>query len=399
MKRLTLQWRLILALIGVGLTVGGALLAGHTGEASSKGGVMLYEATVVAFMIAAASFLADALEVTPAIFEILFGLLIAVRGMHGDNLLGLLSLAGSVFLMYIAGLEIDPVLLRREFKNGFLIGGASVAVPLVAVYAVLYWRGYTGMQALLTGLGVSTTGVAIVYSIIKSIGMLRRRIGQLIFSSAMIADVIIVLSFTFLVSSKNLSLLLYFVFVLVFPVLFAKAIDWLPHSSAEAELRIIIAALIGASLLSEHVGIHAVLFAFILGIATRGFIEKRRLLEAKISGLTFGFLAPVFFVYAGMNAMPSSVGSSLKTALLLFVLSYTLKVASSYMALRVLTGVNDLRLASVFGARLTMSTVIAFTGQAAGILPPTLAGGIILSALLATITTAVLTRTAVTNEV
>jgi len=399
LKRLTLRWRLVLTLIGVGLAIGGALLAGHAGETSSKGGVMLYEATVVAFMIAAASFLADALAVTPAIFEILFGLLIAVRGMHGDNLLGLLSLAGSVFLMYIAGLEIDPTLLRREFKSGFLIGGASVVVPLVAVYTVLYWTGYTGMQALLTGLGVSTTGVAIVYSIIKSIGLLRRRIGQLIFSSAMIADVIVVLSFTFIVSSKNLSLLLYFAFVLVFPVLFAKAIDWLPHSSAEAELRIIIAALIGASLLSEHVGIHAVLFAFILGIATRGFIEKRRLLEAKISGLTFGFLAPVFFVYAGMNAMPSGVGSSLKTALLLFVMSYTLKVAASYMGLKILTGVGDLRLASVFGARLTMSTVIAFTGQAAGILSPTLAGAIILSALLATITTAVLTRTAVTNEV
>ena len=390
-RRSETSGKLLLIVLGVISMMSGFILSIIIGrESSHLHNADLLSLTAVAMLIAAASFYSDAIGVAPAIFEIVLGLAAAALGLHVGEPLTLLSLMGSVFLMYIAGLEIDPVLLRRNLGKSLVIGGAGFIAPLASSYAVLRLLGYSSLQAVYAGLGVSTTGVAIVYAIIKSAGLIRRRIGQVIFATAMVADVIVVLLFTFLASSRSPIMIGYFILVIVFPIVFAKIIHGLPHSSAEGELRIILAVLIGAALVSELVGVHAILFAFILGIATRQFIHKRRIVEAKISGLTFGFLAPIFFTTAGMSAYPENPEKSILLALILFAVSYPAKVLVTHTLFTILDGFKRLRLITIFGARLTVSTVIAFTGLKAGILPASLAGAIIISALIATILTTII---------
>ncbi len=390
-RRASDRGKLLLLVLGIISMLGGftlSLVIGRGGEHLHN--VDLLSLSAVALLIAAASFYSDAIGVAPAIFEIVLGLAAAALGLHASDPLTLLSLMGSVFLMYIAGLEIDPVLLRRNLGKSLVIGGAGFLAPLASSYVLLRLLGYSSLQAVYAGLGVSTTGVAIVYAIIKSAGLIRRRIGQVIFATAMVADVIVVLVFTFLASSRSPMMILYFVIVIIFPIVFARIIHSLPHSSAEGELRIILAVLIGAALVSELVGVHAILFAFILGIATRQFIHKRKIVEAKINGLTFGFLAPIFFTTAGMSAYPENPGKSLLLAILLFAASYPAKILATHTLFSILDGFKRLRLITIFGARLTVSTVIAFAGLNTGILPPSLAGAIIISALIATLLTTII---------
>ncbi len=394
-----LQSKWTILLIGLLITIATFSVEVKYGESLEAEVHDLYYLAVIASLVMASSFLADALGVAPAIFEILLGFIAAYYGVKTNDTVGLLALAGSVFIMYVAGLEIDPILLRRNFRKSLIIGVVSFLAPMLATGIVLHFLlHYPFYTSLLASLAVSTTGVAIVYAIIKTRGLLRRSIGQLIFASSMVADVSVVIIFTLLVSAKSFLMLLYFILVLVFPLLFGRLLLYLPHSSAEAELRTILAVLIAAALVSELAGVHAILFAFLLGVATRSFVAHRKHVEEKVHGLTFGFLAPIFFLNAGISAMPGGLKESIYLALLLFLVSYPAKVFSTHLGLNILAGFKRLRVSSVFGARLTVSTVIAYTGKQIGVLTPELAGAIILSAIIATTVTAVLTKAPVIEE-
>ena len=156
------------------------------------------------------------------------------------------------------------------------------------------------------------------------------------------------------------------------------------------ELRLIIAFLLAASFIGEQAGVHAILFAFLLGMATRNSVLHRRDLEQKIMGLTFGFLAPLFFIDAGLHGTPSNPKLYAELALLLLAVSYPAKIIVSHLVLSALLPDRSppLKLSSIMGARLTVSTIIAFSGEASGILPHDLAGAIIVSALAATLASA-----------
>jgi hypothetical protein len=70
--------------------------------------------------------------------------------------------------------------------------------------------------------------------------------------------------------------------------------------------------------------------------------------------------------------------------IVLFVASFPLKIAVTHAALKMTAGINDVRLSTVFAARLTVSTIIAYTGLLKGVLPGELAAAIMLTALAAT---------------
>jgi Kef-type K+ transport system membrane component KefB len=108
----------------------------------------------------------------------------------------------------------------------------------------------------------------------------------------------------------------------------------------------------------------------------------------KLEGIIFGFLAPMFFTSAGMELARASPLSYLTTTLVLLAVSYPAKFLASYLGLKVFCKTvpqNVLRLSNVFTARLTMSTIIAYTGLKSGLLPPSISGGIMLSAVIATL--------------
>ncbi len=394
-----LRSRWILGFLGMSIAIATFLIEINYGEQLEHEVHELYFLAVIASLIMASSFLSDALGIAPAIFEILFGFTAAYFGIKTNDTIGLLALAGSVFIMYVAGLEIDPPVLRRNLKKSLVAGTISFMAPMLVTGSVLhYLLDYPLQTSFLAALAVSTTGVAIVYSIIKMKGLLRRNIGQLIFATSMVADVAVVLIFTLLVSAKSLTMLLYFVLVVIFPILFGKLILYLPHSSAEAELRTILAVLIAAALVSELAGMHAILFAFLLGVTTRKFVAKRKHVEEKVLGLTFGFLAPIFFLNAGIAAMPGDIKGSIILAIILLAASYPAKVLLTHASLYVMAGFKKLRISSVFGARLTVSTVIAYTGKQIGVLSPELAGAIILSAIMATTLSAIISKSPVIEE-
>lgn len=387
------RMRLTLALTGTLVII--ALLVGiqlfytelEHGENGHNG---LLELTAIGGVILASALLAEAFQVTPAMFEILLGYIIGVYGVASGEFIETLALIGGVMLMFMAGLEVDVSLLRTVFTRSLVIGSISLLAPMASTFTALYLLGYPMSESLLASVGVSTTSVAVVYMIIRKTGLIALRRGQLILASTMVADILSILAYTAVVFKPSKILAVYVASLIIVPWLTARLIRRLPRIAFEAETRLILALVLVVTLFSEVAGIHGILFSFLLGVAFSTSPDKE-VIASKTSTITFGFLAPIFFTSAGLLISRAGVQGVLVPSIVLFLASYPVKVLASYAGLRLLSGVRSLRLSNVFGARLTVSTIIAYSGLKTGLIHPPVAAGIMFTALIATLASSIVT--------
>ena len=350
----------------------------------------LLELTAIGGVILASALLAEAFQVTPAMFEILLGYIIGVYGVASGEFIETLALIGGVMLMFMAGLEVDVTLLRTVFTRSLVIGSISLLAPMASTFTALYLLGYPMGESLLASVGVSTTSVAVVYMIIRKTGLIALRRGQLILASTMVADILSILAYTAVVFKPSKILAVYVASLIIVPWLTARLIRRLPRIAFEAETRLILALVLVVTLFSEVAGIHGILFSFLLGVAFSTSPDKE-VIASKTSTITFGFLAPIFFTSAGLLISRAGVQGVLVPSIVLFLASYPVKVLASYAGLRLLSGVRSLRLSNVFGARLTVSTIIAYSGLKTGLIHPPVAAGIMFTALIATLASSIVT--------
>ncbi len=359
-------------------------------EHGANGHNGLLELTAIGGVILASALLAEAFQVTPAMFEILLGYIIGVYGVASGEFIETLALIGGVMLMFMAGLEVDVSLLRTVFTRSLVIGSISLLAPMASTFTALYLLGYPMSESLLASVGVSTTSVAVVYMIIRKTGLIALRRGQLILASTMVADILSILAYTAVVFKPSKILAVYVASLIIVPWLTARLIRRLPRIAFEAETRLILALVLVVTLFSEVAGIHGILFSFLLGVAFSTSPDKE-VIASKTSTITFGFLAPIFFTSAGLLISRAGVQGVLVPSIVLFLASYPVKVLASYVGLRLLSGVRSLRLSNVFGARLTVSTIIAYSGLKTGLIHPPVAAGIMFTALIATLASSIVT--------
>jgi Kef-type K+ transport system membrane component KefB len=100
-----------------------------------------------------------------------------------------LATLGSVILTFLAGAEIDPASLRRNWKPSLALGLVSFAAPFLG--AMVFTRlvlGWTWPAAEIAGVAMSTTSVAVVYAVMIESGLNRQELGKLILAACFITD-------------------------------------------------------------------------------------------------------------------------------------------------------------------------------------------------------------------
>ena len=383
------------ALLAGGVAVSLAWLAMLKVEAGGgEGEEDLYMMTVVSLIVVSSVMLGEALKLAPPILEVIFGMVAGWMGAGIVEPLELLAVMGGSAVLFMAGLEVDVGLVREFLVESLAVGLAGFAASSLTVLAVLHVAyGMPLEAAALVAVAVSTTGVAVVYTILKSTGYFRSRAGQVVLASAMAADAASIIAFMALIAKPSPALALYILSVIAGPYAARKALGWLPMLGHEAEVRIIVSLLLASTLISEVIGVHGVLASFILGLALQDFVDRPEV-RGKVEGVVMGFLAPAFFVVAGLEASSAEPRLVVLPALGLLALSFPAKIVASGLMLRRLLGIAEPGLVVSLGARLTVSTLIAYMGVKLGLISPLLGGAIMLSAALATLMAGLLSRNA-----
>ena len=331
-------------------------------------------ATIAAALVLFASMASAELGLSVAIVEILLGVI-------GGNLLGLHTtpwidfLAGfaSIVLTFLAGAEVDPDLLRNKWKESLLLGGASFLVPFLGAIAFAYWvLHWTGPAAQIAGIALSTTSLAVVYAVLVETGLTNTQLGKIIMASTFVTDF-----------GTALALSLLFVrpgpLLIVFIVVSAAVILGVPRLSpwffrrygsrvTEPEIKLIFAALFLLMLVGEAGQSHAVLPAFLFGLAMARLLAGNRTQLQRLRVVAFALLTPFFFLKSGMNVSLPAVVANLGWLLALLAVKLVAKFIGVYPVARRYVSANRWYTTLLMSTGLTFGTISSLYGLNAGIL-------------------------------
>jgi len=334
------------------------------------------ESLIVSVLIILAGIGALEVGFSSSIFEILAGTFASNFLKLGDlPWIDFLSNLGLLGLMFFAGLETDPELLRKHFLKSLFIGFSSYFFPLVSVfYFSHYILGYSFEASILIGIALSTTSLALVYPLLKEKGLLNYPAGQILLAGAMVVDISSMLTMSFLFEGINVYNL---VFTAVLVLLLFRLPKWgeklferYSGNQIEFKTRFIVIVLVALGFLSEQVHINEAVLAFTTGIFFAELFRKDKVIEKKIRALIFGFLAPFFFFKAGYSVKLSVV--SLKViflALFLGSIAFVTKyVGTVYATANLFKGAVYKLAGLFFNMRLTFGIVASVFGLEAGLI-------------------------------
>lgn len=211
---------------------------------------------------------------------------------------------GSMLLTFLAGAEIEPDVLRRHYKASLAIGFVSFAAPFAA--AVLFARFVSGWEweaALICGIALSTTSVAVVYAVMVETGLNETELGKVILAACFVTDLgtVVALGACFAHYDSTL-LVLVAVLVVVVPLtprvvggFFAKY----GNQVSEPGIKLIFGLLFGLGALAAAANSEAVLPAYLIGIALAGVMARQRDAVRRMRTTVFALTTPFYFLLAG----------------------------------------------------------------------------------------------------
>jgi Kef-type K+ transport system membrane component KefB len=266
--------------------------------------------------------LAPRLRLPSVVFEIVAGIIIgpSVLGwVEIDDTISVLALMGLAILLFLAGLEIDFSRLRGRLLQLALVGwGISFAIAFVV--ALLLKAASLIETPLLVAIILCATSLGVIIPVLKDVGELNSKFGQLILAAASIADfgAVILLSFFFSgEGGPGSTAILLAAFVGLLAVTFfvvrraehSRRIEEdllrLQDSSAQIRVRAAMVLMIAFVALAETLGLEVILGSFAAGGLLSLLDRDRRMTHAnfriKLESIGFGLFIPVFFVTSGIR--------------------------------------------------------------------------------------------------
>jgi Kef-type K+ transport system membrane component KefB len=245
--------------------------------------------------------------VSVAIIEISLGVIAAnVLAVHSTPWIDFLGSFASIVLTFLAGAEVDPALLGREWKPALLIGGLSFVLPFVGVgLFARYVVGWNVGQSEIAGVALSTTSLAVVYAVLVETGLTATELGKIIMAATFVTDLgtALALSVLFVQPSRYLVVFVVVSLLVIGTMLALQRPFFARYGSRviEPEIKGAFCALLVLMWAADLARSHAVLPAFLLGLAVADAFKRHREEQRRFRIVSFAFLTPIFFFKGGLN--------------------------------------------------------------------------------------------------
>ena len=258
-------------------------------------------AAVLAGVILVASVISVELGVTVALLELSLGVVAGnAFHLHSQGWLDFIASFASIVLTFLAGMEVDPDYLRNRAKSTVGIGVASFAGPFViaslVAYLVLDW---SGRASLIAGTALSTTSLAVVYAVLLERGLTDTAIGKLLMSATFVTDLCTAIALSAIFITPNLWFPLFLGASLTLILLLPKLAPWFfgryGDRVIEPEIKLVFFVLFVLMVLADASNGHAVLPAFVLGLAMSSHFEQHREEQTRIRVVAFASSEPRCF--------------------------------------------------------------------------------------------------------
>lgn len=279
----------------------------------------IFQLTLILVASLVATLIARRIRIPAVVGQILIGIVLAPAALgwlQGGHTIEVLSEIGVILLMFLAGLESDLGVLKKNFKPALLVALAGVLVPLLVFWGVTTMMDYAFSTAIFYGIVFAATSVSITVEVLQEYGKLSTKAGSIILGAAVVDDILAVLALSIFTSTQSSSgnlpkqFFMEFLFLL-FLVLVHKSIPkvWrfvekLPVYAKNTTAALILCLVL--SLLADAAGMSAVIGSFFAGLALSQ-TDVSHKIEEYSSAIAYVVFIPVFFVSIAISVTFESI--------------------------------------------------------------------------------------------
>ena len=241
---------------------------------------------------------------------------------------------GMFFLMLLAGIRMEPLDFARTSKSAIFVAVGGMVLPVLAGIllgvALLPESSLKVVQSLFLGTALAITAVPVAVRIFLDLGELDTRVGKTVIAAALWDDLISLFLLAFLIAvmsngagvfDANEALLLVGKVMLFFAVTIPFGLIVFPFLGQyfrhlrfpEVDFSMLLIAALAYATFAERMELHFIIGAFLAGM----FFHPKSVdpksyerVEQQMSGITRGFLAPIFFVSVGLHLDFSAIATT-----------------------------------------------------------------------------------------
>ena len=353
---------------------------------------------VVGLLVAGSSILSLHIGLSVAIIEIVAGAIAGNSGLKPEPWMDYLAGFGGIILTFLAGAEIDTRLMRAKFKESILIGGLSFLLPFAGVFLLTRFAlGWNVGSALIAGTALSTTSLAVVYSVLVETGLAQTEIGKTLMAATFVTDMGTALALSILFLKPTLYTLV-FVGASTVIVVVASRFSHLVFDNprlkdkvVEPEIKYLFVLLMAFMFFANLGEGHAVLPAFVLGLfMSRYFSEsgEHKRVRNRMRTVAYAIITPFFFIAGGMKVSAPLIWAAIGLFGLLFVVKVAAKFLGVFFLARKYIPGGAMYTTLLMSTGLTFGTIASVFGLHAGLIDQTqysvLVGVVIASAVIPT---------------
>jgi len=273
--------------------------------------------------------------------------------LHSETYQSLVGL-GMFFLMLLAGIRMEPLDFARSSKRAVAVALGGMIIPVAAGFALgmalLPESPFKNAQCLFLGVALAVTAVPVAVRIFMDLDALDTPVGKTVIAAALWDDLLSLFLLAVMlaaITGEGLGafrvgdmlpvlgkVTLFFVVTIplglfAFPLM-GRYFRYL--SFPEVDFSMLLIQALAFAVFAEFMGLHMILGAFLAGMffhpgVVRADIYER--VEQQMSGLTRGFLAPVFFVSIGIHLDFTAVSETVGFVVLLTLVALVSKLIGS----------------------------------------------------------------------
>lgn len=279
-----------------------------------------------------------------------------------DSILAL----GSLFIVFLAGLETNFQFLRRNLRPALTLGLPAFLLPFLAVFVVL-WRVVHApwLISLIGATVLADTSISIVYTTLQQYQLADLPFGRLLLAATLSVNLVedsTITTTTFLTTPGVLFTLAVLGALaaagVLLPVLQRATRDRGGASGfSNLPARTVLFSLAVLAFLSTLVGVPGILFVFLMGLLLSPSVDEPFL--RSLRQIAFAVFVPLYFLAVGLRVDLGFVLAHWTTLALLAAVASAAKAGTVYPVARRLLGARRAApVAVLFNTRLTSATVI-----------------------------------------
>ena len=322
--------------------------------------------------------ISNRIKIPSIILLIIIGIIVGPNGLNIINIdksINMLSDLGIMFIMFLAGIELNANQIKSNKKNSIIFGILVFVFPFSIGFTLFHFiLSYSFTTSILVALMFSTQTL-VSFPTISHLGLGNNRSVITAIGGTIITDATVLFSMGLLIAAHNgildsNYLFKFFGFILIFIVLVAVIFPFIVKSFFKryegnnySQFSLIMALLFLSGAIAHLAGLESIIGAFFAGVMLNRYIPKNSALMQYLHFTGNAIFIPIFLFYVGMLIDYRLVIYSSETiiiSIILTIASVIAKLVSAYISGKILHFTKD-EIGLLFGLSASQAAVVIAT--------------------------------------